>query len=137
MNGKIIFIDTSGFFALLDADDKFHHAAVEKWKFLFEENFELLTTDYIRIECWALLQRRLGRQATVSFHDDFLPICQIHNVSEVEFQEAAEQWRASGRKKLSLVDLTSFNCMRRFRVREALAFDKHFGEQGFLTAGSL
>lgn len=37
------------------------------------------------------------------------------------------------RKKLSLVDLSSFECMQRLKLDRALAFDKHFGEQGFIT----
>ncbi|MGB0744873.1 MAG: hypothetical protein ACPGSB_10160, partial [Opitutales bacterium] len=39
-------------------------------------------------------------------------------------------------KKLSLVDLSSFDCMQRLGLTHALAFDKHFDRQGFLTPKS-
>ena len=128
---SIIFIYTSGFLALLDADDCFHAAAVKKWKCLFETRFEIVTTDYVRLESWSLIQRRLGHQATLSFQDDILPVCDIHIIGETGFQQAVTHWSIARRKKLSLVDLTSFECMRKLHIREALTFDHHFSEQGF------
>ena len=136
MSGKTIFIDTSGFLALLDADDDFHTAAAKKWNLLFEERFEIVTTDYVRLESWSLIQRRIGHQGVLAFQDDILPICQIHFVNESGFQQAAAQWRIACRKKLSLVDLTSFDCMHRLHIREALTFDRHFLEQGFIITSS-
>jgi uncharacterized protein len=38
---------------------------------------------------------------------------------------------SAGRRKLSLVDCTSFEIMRQHAVRTAFAFDSHFEEQGF------
>ena len=131
MNGNIIFADTAGFLAFLDADDDFHSAAVKKWNFLFEEGFKIITTDYVRLESWSLIQRRLGHQAILCFQDDILPICDIHFVGEAGFQQATAQWRIAHRKNLSLVDLTSFACMHRLNINEALTFDRHFLEQGF------
>ena len=131
MSGKTIFIDTSGFLALLDADDDFHVAAAKKWHLLFEERFEIVTTDYVRLESWSLIQRRMGPRGVLTFQDDILPICHIHFVNESGFQHAVTQWRIDCRKQLSLVDLTSFDCMRRLHIKEALTFDRHFLEQGF------
>ena len=131
MSGNLIFIDTSGFFALLDQDDQFHVAAVNKWRSLYEKKTELITTNYIRLESWALLQRRLGLKAVQSFQDDLLPICTLHDIDEDAFQIAVAQWRIASRKNLSIVDLTSFECMRKHHIQEALTFDHHFVEQGF------
>ena len=131
MSGNTIFIDTSGFLALLDADDSFHAAAFKRWHLLFEKRFDLVTTDYVRLESWSLIQRRLGAQAIRSFQNDILPICTIHNVGESGFQQAVAHWNIAYRKKLSLVDLTSFECMRKLNIHEALTFDRHFSEQGF------
>ena len=131
MSGNTIFMDTSGVLALLDADDCFHAAAVKKWKLLFEERFEIVTTDYVRLESWSLIQRRLGYKALLSFQNDILPICDIHDVGEIGFQQAVSHWNIAHRRKLSLVDLTSFECMRKLHIHEALTFDGHFSEQGF------
>lgn len=136
MSGNCIFADTSGFFALLDQDDRFHELAVKKWESLFEKHFEIITTDYVRLESWALLQRRLGAEAALCFQDDILPVCQIYHVEEDSFQRTVAQWRIARRKNLSLVDLTSFDCMRQHRIEEALTFDRHFKEQGFRIISS-
>lgn len=131
MSGNIIFVDTSGFFALLDRDDQFHEAAAKKWEQLFEKRFEMVTTNYIRLESWALIQCRLGAEAALVFQDDILPVCTIHSINEEYFQRSVAQWRIARRKNLSLVDLTSFDCMRHLHIQEALTFDHHFKEQGF------
>ncbi len=136
MSGNLIFIDTSGFFALLDRDDQFHQAALKKWKLLFENRTELITTDYIRLESLALIQRHLGSKAALSFYDHLLPICTLYPVHEETFQIAVAQWRMARRKNLSIVDLTSFECMRKLRIEEALSFDHHFVEQGFTITSS-
>jgi predicted nucleic acid-binding protein len=52
-----VFIDTSAFFAILDADDQNHSAAGRIWKTLLKQSAELVCTNYILIECFALLQR--------------------------------------------------------------------------------
>ena len=44
---------------------------------------------------------------------------------------AMEMILAASRKKLSLVDCSSFLVMREVGVREAFCFDRHFREQGF------
>jgi predicted nucleic acid-binding protein len=38
---------------------------------------------------------------------------------------------AANRRRLSLVDCTSFEVMRRLRITRAFAVDPHFAEQGF------
>lgn len=47
---------------------------------------------------------------------------------------AVKRLLAANRRKLSLVDCASFECMRRFRLRRAFAFDEHFAKEGFESA---
>jgi len=129
---KAVFIDTSAFLAALDKGDKFHPAAVNKWSALARGKSELWTTDYVRLESWSLIQRRLGAEAAMAFQDDWLPLCKIHEVGPGGFERAAAQWRIAQRRNLSLVDLTSFDAMRQLAIRTALAFDQHFQEMGYL-----
>jgi predicted nucleic acid-binding protein len=63
MSGDLIFVDTSGFVALLDADDAYHQQSSSAWQKYINEDSTLCTSDYIRLESWALIQRRLGLQA--------------------------------------------------------------------------
>ena len=129
---KAAFIDTSAFLAALDKGDRFHEAASKKWSVLARNQAELWTTDYVRLESWSLIQRRLGPQAVMTFQDDWLPLCKIHQVGSDGFERAAAQWRIAQRRNLSLVDLTSFDAMRQLAIRTALAFDSHFQEMGYL-----
>lgn len=128
---KAAFIDTSAFLAALDKGDRFHGEAAKKWSVLADHRSELWTTDYVRLESWSLIQRRLGPQAVMVFQDDWLPLCKIHEVGKDGFERAAAQWRIAQRRNLSLVDLTSFDAMRQLAIRTALAFDAHFQEMGY------
>jgi predicted nucleic acid-binding protein len=129
---KAVFIDTSAFLAALDTGDKYHGEAEKRWSALSKSPSELWTTDYVRLESWSLIQRRLGAEAVMAFQDDWLPLCKIHEVGRDGFERAAAQWRIAQRRNLSLVDLTSFDAMRQLAIRTALAFDQHFKEMGYL-----
>ena len=127
-----VFVDTSAFLAALDKGDRFHENAAKKWSLLANQRSELWTTDYVRLESWSLIQRRLGAEAVMAFQNDWLPLCKIHEVGRDGFERAAAQWRIAQRRNLSLVDLTSFDAMRQLAIRTALAFDEHFQEMGYL-----
>ena len=127
-----VFVDTSAFLAALDSGDKFHPDAAKKWSARARGKTELWTTDYVRLESWSLIQRRLGAEAVMAFQDDWLPLCKIHEVGRDGFERAAAQWRIAQRRNLSLVDLTSFDAMRQLAIRKALAFDQPFQEMGYL-----
>jgi uncharacterized protein len=129
---KAVFVDTSAFLAALDKGDKYHTEAEKSWIALSKSPSELWTTDYVRLESWSLIQRRLGAEAVMSFQDDWLPLCKIHEVGRDGFERAAAQWRIAQRRNLSLVDLTSFDAMRQLAIRTALAFDQHFQEMGYV-----
>jgi predicted nucleic acid-binding protein len=135
MGGKSVFVDTSGFLALLDGDDANHAAAKVGWATFGSEGREVWTSDYVRLETCALVQRRLGVQALKDFHDRILVLVRVLPVGEEGFRRAFEIWRLAGRKQLSLVDITSFNLMRGKGTESALAFDRHFGKQGFQIPG--
>ena len=134
MAGEQIFADTSGFLALMDKDDARHSAAVREWKSLAENQCVLWTSDYVRLESCSLIQRRLGAAALVDFHDSILIVASIAVVGEDGFERAFAQWRVAQLRHLSLVDVTSFDCMRRRKIARAFTFDRHFQDQGFLIS---
>jgi uncharacterized protein len=77
MDGDPVFADTSGFLALMDKDDTHHAAAVGDWKTLAQNRYVLWTSDYVRLESCSLIQRRLGAEALLEFHDNILPVATI------------------------------------------------------------
>ena len=126
-----VFVDTSAMYAVLDRDDTHHAAANAAWKQLLDRASDLLTTNYVLLEVSVLLQNRLGLAALWAFHEDVAPLLRVDWITEPRHVAAAGAVLAAGRKKLSLVDCTSFESMRKYGVRDVFCFDRHFREQGF------
>ncbi len=126
-----VFVDTSALYAVLDRDDDFHSAAREVWIRLLSGGESLVTSNYVVLECFALVQNRLGMDALGVFSDDVLPAMSVLWTAEEDHSSAAQAVLAAGRRDLSLVDCSSFILMRQAGIRTAFAFDKHFAEQGF------
>ena len=124
-------MDTSAFFAVLDADDANHAAAGRIWKDLIERREELVCSNYILIECFALLQRRLGLEAARVFQTDVVGVLQIRWVDEPLHAAGISALLTAGRRQLSLVDCVSFELMRRMGLTRAFAFDQDFVDQDF------
>ena len=120
----------------MDKDDSHHATAVGDWKTMAQNRCVLWTSDYVRLESCSLIQRRLGAAALREFHDHILPVATIMPVGEDGFERAFAQWRIAQLRHLSMVDLTSFDCMHRGKIPRAFTFDRHFQEQGFaISAG--
>lgn len=126
-----VLVDTSALLAILDADDDCHPQAREVWEDLLQKAEDLFCTSYVLVECFALVQNRLGMAAVRALVEDVLPVIRIHWVSPEDHQAAVTALLTANRRDLSLVDCVSFHSMRRFDTREAFAFDRDFTEQGF------
>jgi predicted nucleic acid-binding protein len=126
-----VFIDTSAFFAILDADDQNHAAAGRIWKSLLKQSAELVCSNYILIECFALLQRRVGLEAARVFQSDVVGVLQVRWVDEALHTAGVAALLTAGRRQLSLVDCVSFELMRRLGLTTVFAFDQNFADQGF------
>lgn len=129
----MIFVDTSAFYALLDGDDTEHSRALKLWEREPPGEGGLVTTNYVVLESMALLQSRLGMPAVRIFRDAILPLVRIEWIDEVAHAQAVSAFIAAARRGLSLVDLTSFETMRRLGIRSAFTFDRHFRQYGFET----
>lgn len=128
-----IFADTSALYAVLDADDEEHPRAREAWEGLIPAGRPLFTSNYVLVETLALLQSRLGMAAVRAFDDAMAPLLRVLWVDAGTHREAVTSVLTVGRRRLSLVDCSSFVLMRRRGLDTAFAFDDHFPEQGFVT----
>lgn len=126
-----VYVDTSAFLAVLNADDRFHARARRRWQQLIEASLSLICNNYVLVETIAVLQNRLGMDAVIVFQNDVKPILTILWVDEDLHQRAVSALLAAQRRRLSLVDCASFESMRQAGLRQAFAFDVHFEEQGF------
>jgi predicted nucleic acid-binding protein len=127
----IVFVDTSAFYALLDRDDANHSSAAEKWEAFLSSDTTLLSTNYILVECAALVQSRFGVAAARAFTEDVVPLLRVEWIDGETHGAAVGAWLAASRRTLSLVDCASFEVMRRRGIRKAFSFDDHFRQQGF------
>ena len=132
-----LFIDTSALYALLDGDEPRHSDVVAAWRSVTDSERILFTSNYVLVETFALVQRRLGLEAVHGFADAFVPLLQPVWVDEELHAAAVASLFTAARRRLSLVDCASFELMRRLGLTDVLALDTDFARQGFhlLPAG--
>ncbi len=132
-----IFIDTSAFYALLDSDDQNHKVAVMTWLTWEPQGdkavapHQFITSNYVLLESFSLVQRRLGMNVARQLRDDLLPICSVAWLTVGLHKIAIRKFFATNRRSVSLVDCASFEVMRILEIQRVFTFDKHFAEQGF------
>jgi len=127
----VIFVDTSALYARLDRDDRHHRDAVEALARLARSE-PLLTHNYVVVESVALVRGRLGAEAARTLLDDLLAPVEVAWVDRAVHEAAASAFLTL-RGRVSLVDLASFEVMRRMGIDTAFAFDRDFVRHGFRT----
>ena len=126
-----LFVDTSALLAFLDSDQPRHADVIDIWNGAVAERRTLATSSYVLVESFALVQRRLGMEPLRALADILVPmLCPIW-VDEALHATAVAALLAANRRRLSLVDCTSFELMRRHGLTDALALDDDFSRQGF------
>ena len=126
-----LFVDTSALLAFLDADQPRHADVIDAWERAIAGDRHLFTSNYVLVESFALVQRRLGLDALRALADILVPLLRPLWIDEDLHAAAVAALFAASRRKLSLVDCTSFELMRRHGLTEALALDDDFARQGF------
>lgn len=130
-----VFVDTSAVYALLVATDEFHPRARDTFAGLRARDARLLTTSYVLVESYALLQRRAGMDAVAAFRDGFAPLLEVVWVGAPLHELGLDDLAARGNTTVSLVDAVSFAAMRQSGVHAAFTYDGHFAAEGFEALG--
>ncbi len=128
---NLVFVDTSALYALLDADDRFHHAAAAAFSHLSPDKTLMLTSSYVILETLALLQTRLGLSAVAKWKTEFQGILEIVWIEKQLHEEALTALVAANKPTISLSDWASFLIMRERGIKNAFSFDRHYEQQGF------
>lgn len=126
-----VFVDTSGFYALLVSTERQHDTVKQTFERLLVDRAELHTTSYVLIESMALLQARVGLLAAESLEDVVLPLVSVTWVDQGLHTRGMVRLRRAARRRLSLVDCVSFEVMRQEGTSRAVTLDDHFREAGF------
>jgi predicted nucleic acid-binding protein len=122
------FVDTSAFYAVVDDDD----VSNERARMLLSRGESLVTTDHVLVECWLLLQRRLGAAIADSFWATVRAgATTVENVTPADLDTAWRIGEAFADQGFSIVDRTSFAVMERLGIHRAVAFDDDFAVYRF------
>lgn len=126
-----VFVDTSAILPFLNETDSDHVAARQIWQQLAQENALPVSSNYVLLESFTLIQSRLGMKAVQIFHERVVPLLTVEWITKPLHQAGLTAFLSANHRKLSLVDCTSFETMRQLDIYTAFAFDQHFMEQGF------
>lgn len=121
-----VLVDTGAWYALADASDS-HHERARAYYEAVAGREELVTTDAIMVETWALISSHLDRHAALSFwgglREAGIPIlC----VQPVDVEAAWHIARDYPDQDFSFTDCTTFAFMERLGIHRSFAFDSHF-----------
>jgi uncharacterized protein len=127
-----VLLDTSGFFALMDARDPAHLKA-RRWIGSQRGRARPVTTEWIIGETCTLLVAR-KRPHLVGRFLDYLELStalQVLNPDEGLLVSAKQLIRRQAEQGYSFVDCLSFCVMKERRISQALTTDEHFRKAGF------
>jgi len=128
---KMVFVDTSGWYALVDKNDPDHPQA-RRW---FERNrLPLITTDYVFDETLTLVRTSLGHREAVAFGKKLLAsrLARLIAVTKEDREKAWGLFQRYDDKVLSFTDCTSFAVMERLGIVTAFTMDHDFEVLGYI-----
>ncbi len=129
------FLDTSYLIAVEIADDQNHKAASRHWRdLLASSSSSLVTSSYVLVEVVAYLNNRRLHSKAVELGNNLLSSRSINliHVDEELLYEGWDYFQKHKDKSYSLTDCISFVLMNRLEIGEALTFDRHFAQAGFV-----
>lgn len=130
-----VFVDTSGWCALLDRRESRHERAREILRQLLAEGRTLVTSDYVIDETCTLTRARAGGDASVRFLRliENTAALRIEWVGSERFAATKAFFVKHADQQYSFTDCASFLLMRESNISEALTSDSHFHSKGFVA----
>ncbi len=128
-----VFFDTGAIYAYMNIKDPDH----ERIKaFLSDYKGKLVMTNYIFDEIITLVLSRLGHKKACFVGNTLLNSAQIEKIWVTQNEEKVSWKLFSSRtdKEYSFTDCISFIVMRRFKIKQFLATDDNFRQEGFEKA---
>jgi len=129
-----VFVDTGYLLALERRTDQNHPQALEHWRSLREGGLPcLVSTTYVFDETVTYLNARGLHASAMKVGTRLLasPSVELVHVGEDLFRKAFDLLGRRPDKRYSLTDCVSFVVMRERGISAALAFDRHFDQEGF------
>jgi uncharacterized protein len=128
-----VFIDSSGFLALLARNHPEHHTAAAFLRMARKSARLFVTTDYVLSEvATRLLRNRQGRLVRHLLNIlDETTVCQIEWMDAERFAKTRELMLMYETHDFSFTDCFSFAIMNELGLQDVLTTDQRFAEMGF------
>lgn len=134
-----VFVDTSGWYAVIDRRDANHQMAEDVIRRLLRAGHRLVTSDYVVDEACTLAKARTGSPAATRLLDLLRDtrLVEWEWIGSERFTRAEARFRKHADQAFSFTDCTSFEVMRERKLTAALTTDQHFRIAGLepLLAG--
>ena len=131
---RVIFADTGYWVALLNPHDDLHSKAISLSKSL--QPIHIVTSEMVLAEVLNDFSNRGNyfRQAAINLMKSLYQSPNITVIAQTsqQFQTALNLYEQRPDKAWSQTDCVSFKIMEEHRILEALAYDKHFAQAGFI-----
>lgn len=130
-----LFLDTSYLIAVEYASDQKHREAQKHWRSLLKKpSLHIVTTSYVFDEVVTLLNDRRLHSKAVEVGRMLLTSTTVRlvHVDKELFDEAWTYFQKRKDKRYSMTDCVSFVLMKRMGLKQALTFDRHFKQAGFI-----
>ncbi len=132
---KTVFADTGYWIALLDPQDTLHSKAINL-SVTFTQ-VQIVTSEMVLTEILNHFSKRGNflRYAAVNFIESLQENPSITIISQTDsiFQQALILYKQRPDQAWSHTDCSSFCIMQQQNILEALAYDKHFEQAGFIA----
>jgi predicted nucleic acid-binding protein len=133
-----VFVDTSGWIAILSRDDQLHDRAVDRYRELAREGSALLTNNYVVDETATRLRYGLGLAAALGYRQMLLAAVAARRlrIAWIDERSEGEAWRLLEQYadvKLSLTDAACAVTARAARITEVFGCDSDFEALGFVV----
>ena len=128
----MIFVDTGAFLARYVQRDQHHRSATRAWTELEARGQRCATSSFVIDETLTLLARRVSYSFAVErgkalYASERLTILRPEREDEIA---ALQAFSKLADQEVSFTDCVSFSLMKRFRLRRAFTFDRHFTAAG-------
>ncbi len=131
---KGLFVDISAWYPLANRAHPDHKALARSLRAQIRQGATIVTSNLVVAETYALLLRRAGRRAALTFLKAVLQApTQIEYITPEREAAAIRNWiERFSDQPFSLADAASFVVMSELGIREALTLDHHFMVAGFI-----
>jgi uncharacterized protein len=130
-----VFADTGYWVALLNPQDELHQKARELSNQI--DSLYIVTSEMVLAEILNDFSKRgeFLRRGAIELIENLYthPNVTIVKQSSSQFQEGFLLYKQRRDKKWSITDCVSFKIMEEYQITEALAYDKHFEQAGFIA----